>query len=75
MIAKRVLDEDIVVHTISVGSGAVTDLMDAIASMTGGNQLWVPGGSTIAEMQEDLQAAFPLLAGQVPPARQIADGN
>lgn len=75
MIAKQALDEDIVVHTISVGSGADTDLMGAIASMTGGTHLWVPGGSTIAEMEEDLQAAFALLAGQVPPARLITDGN
>ena len=75
MVAKEASDANIVVHTISVGSGADTDLMGAIASMTGGNHLWVPGGSTISEMEEDLQTAFALLAGQVPPARLIADGN
>ena len=73
--AKEAMDADIVVHTISVGSGADTDLMGAIAAMTGGSHVHVPGGSTIEEMEEDLQAAFALLAGQVPPARLIADGN
>ncbi|MCH2203345.1 MAG: VWA domain-containing protein [Fuerstiella sp.] len=75
MIAKQASDADIMVHTISVGSGADTDLMGAIASMTGGTHLWVPGGSTITEMEEDLQTAFAILAGQVPPARLVADGN
>jgi len=75
MIAEEAKDAAIVVHTISVGSGADTDLMGAIAQMTGGNHLHVPGGSTIAEMEEDLQTAFALLAGQVPPARLVADGN
>jgi len=69
------MDAGIVVHTISVGSGADTDLMSAIAGMTGGNHLHVPGSSTIEEMEEDLRAAFALLAGQVPPARLVADGN
>jgi len=73
--AKEAMDANIVVHTISVGSGADTSLMGAIAAMTGGSHLHVPGGSTIQEMEEDLQAAFALLAGQVPPARLIADGN
>lgn len=71
-VAKEAMDADIVVHTISVGSGADTALMGAIAEMTGGNHLYVPGGSTIEAMEEDLQAAFALLAGQVPPARLIA---
>jgi len=75
MIAEEAMQANIVVHTISVGSGADTNLMGAIADMTGGNHLHVPGGSTIAEMEEDLQAAFALLAGQVPPARLVADGN
>ena len=73
--AKEAMDADIVVHTISVGAGADTDLMEAIAAMTGGSHLLVPGGATIVEMEEDLLAAFSLLAGQVPPARLIADGN
>jgi len=73
--AKEAMDAGIVVHTISVGSGADTDLMSAIAGMTGGNHLHVPGSSTIEEMEEDLRAAFALLAGQVPPARLVADGN
>lgn len=73
--AKEAMDADIVVHTISVGSSADTELMGAIAAMTGGIHLHVPGGSTIAEMEDDLQAVFVLLAGQVPPARLIPDGN
>lgn len=74
-VAKDAMDADIVVHTISVGSGADTALMGAIANMTGGSHLHVPGGSTIEEMEEDLQAAFALLAGQVPPARLVATGD
>ncbi|MEZ6062704.1 MAG: VWA domain-containing protein [Planctomycetaceae bacterium] len=69
MKAKEAKDAGITVNTISVGAGADTVLMQAIADMTGGEYLNVPGGSTIAEMEADLEAAFAVLAGNVPPAR------
>ena len=75
MIAEQAKEAGIVVHTISVGSGADTDLMSAIAGMTGGSHLHVPGGTTIAEMEADLEAAFALLAGRVPPARLVPGDN
>ena len=73
--AKEAMDANIVVHTLSVGSGADTNLMSAIAKMTGGVHLHVPGGSTIEQMEEDLQAAFALLAGRVPPARLVGGAH
>ena len=73
MKAKEAKDAGIVVHTISVGSGADTELMEAIANMTGGHYVDVPGGSTIEDMEEDLEVAFAVLAGQVPPARLLVE--
>ena len=71
MKAKEAMDENIVIHAISVGAEADTALMETIAKMTGGNYLHVPGGSSIAEMESELKAAFSLMAGQVPPARLV----
>ncbi len=71
MKAKEAKDAGITVNTISVGAGADTQLMQAIADMTGGKYLNVPGGSTVAEMEADLEAAFAILAGNVPPARLL----
>jgi Flp pilus assembly protein TadG len=73
MKAKEAMDAGITVHTISVGAGADTELMEAIANMTGGHYVNVPGGSTVAEMESDLETAFAILAGQVPPARLLIE--
>lgn len=69
--AKEAYDAGYVVHTISMGSGADTKLMQAIADLSGGEYVHIASGLTNAEMEEDLEAAFAVLAGQVPPARLV----
>lgn len=71
--AKEAHDAGYIVHTISMGSGADTKLMQAIADMSGGEYVHIASGLTNAEMEEDLEAAFAVLAGQVPPARLVID--
>ena len=73
--AKEAYDAGFVVHTISAGDGADTVLMDAIAQMSGGEYVHIPSGSTNEEMEEDLEAAFAVLAGQVPPARLLIEDD
>ena len=73
MRAKEAHDAGYIVHTISMGSGADTKLMQAIADMSGGDYVHIASGLTNAQMEEDLEAAFAVLAGQVPPARLVID--
>jgi Flp pilus assembly protein TadG len=61
------------VHTMSVGTGADRNLMEAIAVASGGEWIDVPGGSTVAEMESQLLAAFGRIASQVPPAKLVYD--
>lgn len=72
--AKEAYDGGYTVHTISVGDGADTVLMDAIAQMSGGEYVHISSGTSNAEMEAALEAAFAVLAGQVPPARLLIDG-
>lgn len=69
--AKEASDAGYVVHTISMGSGADTKLMQAIADYSGGEYVHIASGTSNAQMEEQLKAAFAVLAGQVPPARLI----
>ena len=69
--AKLAADQDIVVHTLCVGAGADTDLLKAIAKISGGYDIVVPGGTSIAAQESLLREAFGVLAGQVPPARLV----
>lgn len=69
--AKLAADQDIVVHTLCVGAGADTDLLQAIAKLTGGYDIVVPGGTSVSTMESNLREAFGVLAGQVPPARLV----
>jgi len=69
--AKEAFDAGYVVHTISMGDGADTVLMDAIARMSGGEYVHIPSGTSNEQMEADLEAAFAVLAGQVPPSRLI----
>ncbi|MFY9253741.1 MAG: vWA domain-containing protein [Fuerstiella sp.] len=71
--AKEAFDAGYVVHTISMGDGADTVLMSAIAQMSGGEYVHIPSGASNEEMEADLEAAFAVLAGQVPPARLLID--
>ena len=69
--AKLAADQDIVIHTLCVGSGADTDLLEAIAKISGGYDIVVPAGTSNAAQTLLLREAFGVLAGQVPPARLV----
>lgn len=69
--AKLAADQKIVVHTLCVGAGADTALLKAIAKISGGYDIVVPGGMAIATQESLLREAFGVLAGQVPPARLV----
>ena len=71
--AKEAFDAGYIVHTISMGDGADTTLMSAIAQMSGGEYVHIPSGASNEQMEADLEAAFAVLAGQVPPARLLLD--
>ncbi len=61
------------VHTMSVGAGADRNLMEAIAGAGGGEWIDVPGGSTVADMETQMLAAFGEIASRVPPAKLVYD--
>lgn len=63
------MDEGYVIHTMSVGSSADGNLMEAIALSSGGVWVDAPGGSTIDDLREQLLEAFGRIAAAVPPAR------
>ena len=71
--AKEAYDAGYTVHAISMGDGADTTLMNAIAQMSGGEYVHIASGTTNEQMEADLEAAFAVLAGQVPPARIIIE--
>ena len=45
--------------------------MEAIAHLGGGIHIIVPGGTSVAEMQADIEAAFQQIAAMVPPAKLL----
>ena len=69
--AKLAADQDIVVHTLCAGAGADTDFLEAIAKISGGYDIVVPGGTSVSTMESNLREAFGVLAGQVPPVRLV----
>ncbi|MEJ7592926.1 MAG: vWA domain-containing protein [Planctomycetaceae bacterium] len=69
--AKLAADQDIVIHTLCVGAGADTDLLKAIAKISGGYDIVVPAGTSVTAQTLLLREAFGVLAGQVPPARLV----
>lgn len=72
--ATEAAKRGITIHTITVGADADRDLMKAIAFASGGIHVDVPGGSTIAEMQQQMLDAFSQIAAKLPPA-QLIYGN
>jgi hypothetical protein len=64
--ATQLINQGVTLHTMSVGAAGDRNLMKAIAFAGGGAMIDVPGGSTIAEMEEQLLEAFGELAGLVP---------
>ena len=73
--AKLAADQDIVIHTLCVGSGADTALLKAIAKISGGYDIVVPAGTSTAAQTLLLREAFGVLAGQVPPARLVVSSE
>lgn len=70
---KLAVDEGATIHTMSVGAGADRNLMRAMAFAGGGEWIDVPGGTTIAEMEDQMLAAFKRIAANVPPAKILND--
>jgi hypothetical protein len=52
--------------TVSVGAGADTALMQQIADLTGGTHFNVPGGSSVAQYEAELQEVFGEIAADRP---------
>jgi hypothetical protein len=73
--AKLAADNDVVIHTLCVGSGADTALLEAIAKISGGYDIVVPAGTSVAAQETLLREAFGVLAGQVPPARLVVSAE
>ena len=69
--AKEAADADITIHTLSVGTDANTDLMRAIAHLGDGISIVVPGGTSVSEMQAEIEEAFRQIAAMVPPAKLL----
>lgn len=61
----------ITLHTLAVGNDADTDMMRAIAFAGGGIFVNVPGGSTVAQMEEQLIEAFSQIAAKLPPPKLV----
>lgn len=71
--AIEAANRGIQIHTLAVGAGADTDLLQAIAYIGGGIYIEVPGGTTVAAMEEDLLEAFGQIASKLPPPKLIYD--
>jgi len=69
--ATEAIRNGVTVHTMSVGADADRDLMKAIAFAGSGVWMDVPGGTTVAEMEEQLIDAFRQIAAKVPPPKLI----
>ncbi len=64
--AQRAADDHYPIVTVSLGSGADTDLMDQIAEITNGVHFNIPGGQSVAEYEEDLKDVFRAIADDRP---------
>lgn len=69
--ATEAIKQGVTIHTMSVGVGADRDLMEAIAFAGGGVWMNIPGGTTVAQMEQELLDAFRQIAAKVPPARLV----
>jgi hypothetical protein len=67
--ATQAINNGVVIHTVCVGGLGDRNLMEAIAFAGGGVFMDVPGGTTVAEMEEQLSAAFSMVAAKVPAAQ------
>ena len=69
--ATQAIENGITLHTMAVGANADDDLMEAIAFAGNGVFIHVPGGSTVAQLEQELLDAFAAIAGTVPPAKLV----
>lgn len=69
--AKLAIDRGYTIHTMSVGADGDRNLLKAIAFAGGGVFIDIPGGSRVADMEEDLLEAFRQIAGKVPPPKLV----
>ncbi len=68
-VAYNAVQNGITVHTMSVGIDADRNLMRAIAHLAGGHFIDVPGGTSVADMESEVEQAFHRIASFVPPAK------
>lgn len=61
----------VTVHTMGVGADADSDFLRAAAFAGGGIFISVPGGATIAAMEDQMREAFSQIAAKVPPAQLV----
>ncbi|HMP78104.1 MAG TPA: pilus assembly protein TadG-related protein [Pirellulaceae bacterium] len=71
--AKECVDAGYTIHTMSVGSGADTELMRAVAFLGRGIYIEVPGGQSVSDLEDDVKEAFNRIASFVPPAQLMSD--
>lgn len=71
--ARLSIDAGYIIHTMSIGSSANDDLMEAIAKASGGIYYDVNAQQTIAQLQADLEEVFTRIAANVPPAKLLAE--
>lgn len=64
--AQLVADAGIKIVTISFGASADTNLMQQIADLSGGIHFNIPGGQSVADYEEDLEAVFAQVAADRP---------
>jgi Flp pilus assembly protein TadG len=72
-LAKEAVDKGYMIHTMSVGADADTELMEAVAHLGSGQWLNVPGGMSVVDMEAEVLAAFHKIATFVPPAKLMAN--
>ena len=73
--AKAAIDKGYTIHTLNEGNDGDRSMKKAVAFAGGGEFIDVPGGSTVAEMREQMLAAFSKIAAKVPPAKLLHDPN
>jgi Flp pilus assembly protein TadG len=69
--ATEAINRGATIHTMAVGATADRDIMRAIAFAGDGVFISVPGGSTVAEMEDQMLEAFSQIAAKVPPAKLV----
>ncbi len=69
--ATEAIKRGVTIHTVCVGGLGDRDLLQAIAFAGGGVFADVPGGSTVAQMEQQLLDAFSQIGAKVPPAQLV----